>query len=152
MQNIRRCLPPTTHIQLELDYTVVWQMQGSIAKEKPLDYYPTVEEIFTELERQTKTHIPIPEATKENNQAIIEPLTDQEKEEDYEFNLHISTLTLGDSLTERQKPLQIESASTEHQAIVPTEQSIIPTHQREGGEEHLGEDIESDNPKYAMTK
>ena len=50
-QNIRRCMPPTTHIQLELDHTAVWHQQGSIAKEKPLDYYPTVEDIFTELAR-----------------------------------------------------------------------------------------------------
>ena len=94
-QNIRRRLPPTAHIQLELDHTIVWHEQGSIAKENPLDYYPTVEEIFTELARQTETYIPIPKASKESNKAIIEPLIDQDKEEDYEFNLHISTFTLG---------------------------------------------------------
>ena len=34
---------------------------------------------------------------------------------------------------------------------MPTEQSTISTHQHEGGEE-IEEDIESDNPEYAMTK
>ena len=106
-------MPPIAHIQLELDHTAIWHKQRSTAKEKPLDYYPTIEEIFIELARQTKTNIPIPKATKENNQAIIEPLTDQEKEEHYEVNLHISTFTSGDIPTEEQKTLQIEDASTE---------------------------------------
>ena len=75
-QNIRICLPPTTHIQLELDHTVVWHKQGSQENAKPLDYYPTVEELFTKLARQSKTNITIPEAAKASNQPIIEPLTD----------------------------------------------------------------------------
>ena len=63
-QNIRRCLPPTTHIQLELDHTTVWHKQGSSAKAKPLEYYPIVEEIFIELARKAKTNITIPEDAK----------------------------------------------------------------------------------------
>ena len=37
-QNIRRSLPKTTHIQLELDHIAVWHMQGAKEKlkEKPL--------------------------------------------------------------------------------------------------------------------
>ena len=62
------------------------------------------------MARQTKTDIPILEAAKENNQVIIQPLTDQEKEEDYEVNLHISTFTSGDTPREWKKPLQIENA------------------------------------------
>ena len=116
-QNIQRCPPSTTHIQLELDHTIVWHKQGSTTKAKPLDYYPTVEDIFTYLDRKVKTDIPIPEVAKENNQVIIEPLINQEKEEYYEFNLHISTLTSWDTPTEAQKPLQIENALTEQQAI-----------------------------------
>ena len=49
------------------------------------------------------------------------------------------------------QPLQIESAPTEHQVVMPTKQSTILTHHQEGGEE-IEEDIESDNPEYAMTK
>ena len=104
-QNIRRCLPPIAHIKLELDHTAVWHDQSSTAKTKPIDYYPTVEDIFTELARQTKTDIPILKVAKENNRVIIEPLTNQEKEEDYEFNLHISTFTSGYTLAKGQKPL-----------------------------------------------
>ena len=44
-QNIRRSLPKTTHIQLELNHTTVWYMQGVKAKAKALDYYPTIDEI-----------------------------------------------------------------------------------------------------------
>ena len=49
------------------------------------------------------------------------------------------------------QPLQIESAPTKHQVVVPTEQSTIPTHKQEGGEE-IEEDIKLDNPEYSMTK
>ena len=129
-QNIRRRLPPKAHIQLELDDTVVWHKKGSTTKENPLDYYLTVEEIFTGLSRQTKTDVTIPEAAKESNQVILEPLTEQEKEEDYEVNLLISTFTTGDSLTEEQNPPQIENVPTEQQAVTLTEQRIIiPTQQ-----------------------
>ena len=85
-QNIQRCLPPIAHIQLEIDYTAVWHSQGSTTKEKPLDYYLTVEDIFTELAHQSKTKIAIPAGTKEINQPIVEPLTDQEKERTMNFN------------------------------------------------------------------
>ena len=49
--------PYNTH-PTGLDHTAVWNKQGSTTKAKPLNYYPTVEEIFTKLERQTKTDIP----------------------------------------------------------------------------------------------
>ena len=87
-------------------------------------------------------------------------MTDQEKEEDYELHLHISTFMSEDipiedtsklQLMTIPQPLQIESASTKHQVAIPTKQSIILTHQQEGGEE-IEEDIKSDNPKYVMTK
>ena len=82
-------------------------------------------------------------------------MTDQEKEEDNELRLYINTFMLEETPTEDTsklqlmsipQPLQIEIALTEHQAVVPTEQSIIPTHQQEGGEEKIEEDIESDHP------
>ena len=78
-QNIRRSLPKTTHIQLDLDHAAVWYMQGAKATAKPLDYYPTAEEIFRELARQSNTKLSIPAKAKEINQPIEEPLTDQEK-------------------------------------------------------------------------
>ena len=84
-QNIQRSVLKTTHIQLELDHIVVWYMQGEKEKAKPLDYYPTVEEIFRELARQSNTNLSIPTKAKEVNLAIEEPLIDHEKEEDYEL-------------------------------------------------------------------
>ena len=78
-QNIRRSLPKTEHIQLELDYTALWYMQGTKAKAKPLGYYPTVDEIFQELAWQSNTKLSIPARAKEMNQYIEEPLTNQEK-------------------------------------------------------------------------
>ena len=69
-------------------------MQGEKSKAKPLDYYPTVEEIFHKIARQSGTKLSIPAKANEVNLAIEEPLTDQEKEEDYELRLHINTFVL----------------------------------------------------------
>ena len=66
-------------------------MQGDKAKAKTLNYYPIVEEIFRELSRQSSTKLSIPAKEKEIDLSIEELLTDQEKEEDYELNLYIST-------------------------------------------------------------
>ena len=82
-------------------------MQGAKAKAKPLDYYPTVEEIFHELARQSNTKLSIPANNKEGNLAIEEPLTDQEKEEYYELRLHISTFVSEETLAEDTNRLQI---------------------------------------------
>ena len=90
-QNIRRSLPKTAHIQLELGHTMIWYMQGAKAKAKTLNYYPTVEEIFRELAQQSGTKLSIPAKAKETNLAIEEPLTNQEQEEDYEIQLYIGT-------------------------------------------------------------
>ena len=84
-QNIRGSLPKIAHIHLEIDHTIVWHIQGEKEKAKPLDYYPTVEEIFHKLAQQSGTKLSIPAKAKEINQTIEEPLTDQEKEEDYEL-------------------------------------------------------------------
>ena len=39
-QNIRQNLPVNSHIQLELDHTSMWYMQGDDSDAKALDYYP----------------------------------------------------------------------------------------------------------------
>ena len=90
-QNIRRSMPKNDHIQLELDHTAMWYMQGAKTKARTLDYYPTVEDIFWELAQQVGTKLSIPAREKEIDLSIEELLTDQEKEEDYELNLYIST-------------------------------------------------------------
>ena len=74
-------------------------MRGQDPRAKDLDYYPTVEQIFRELSRQAGTKVPIPAAAKEVDFSIVEPLTDQEKEEDYELNLYISTFVSEDTPT-----------------------------------------------------
>ena len=98
-------------------------MQGAKAKSKPLDYYPTVKDIFQELAQQSNTKLLLLERGKEINQQIEEPLTTQEKEEDYEVLLYISNFMSEDipiedtskiQQTISPQPLQIESASTEH--------------------------------------
>ena len=82
-------------------------MQEEKATTKPLDYYPTVEEIFRELARQSGTKLSILAKSKEINQTIEEPLTDQEKEEDYELRLHISTFMSDNIPTKDTNRLQI---------------------------------------------
>ena len=81
-------------------------MQGEKETAKPLDYYPTVEEIFRELPQQSSTKLSIPAKAKEINQQIEEPLTDQEKEEDYELHLYISTFMSEDIPTEDTRKIQ----------------------------------------------
>ena len=106
-QNIRWSLPKKAHIQLELDHTVVWYMQGAKSNTKALDYYPSVEQIFQELSRQARAKIPIPAKAKETNFSIEEPLTNQEKEEDYELNLYINTFVSEETLVKGTGRLQI---------------------------------------------
>ena len=85
-----------SHIQLELDHTSVWYMQDEDPKAKSLDYYPSVDQIFQELSRQAKIKIPVPEVAKQVDFSIEEPLINQEKEEDNELNLYISTFVSED--------------------------------------------------------
>ena len=68
-----------SHIQLELDHTSVWYMQGIDLNAKSLDYYPSVNQIFWELSRQAKTKIPVPAVAKNIEFSIEDPLIDQEK-------------------------------------------------------------------------
>ena len=82
-------------------------MQGDHPKATALDYYPTAEQIFRELTRQAKTKIPVPEAAKQVDFSVTEPLTDQEKEEDYELNLYISTFVTEDTPAETTSQVHI---------------------------------------------
>ena len=82
-------------------------MQGAKPNEKILDYYPSVEQIFWELSRQVGAKIPIPAKAKETDFSIEESLTDQEKEEDYELNLYISTFVSEETSVETTGRLQI---------------------------------------------
>ena len=50
------------------------------------------------------------------------------------------------------QPIQMGSTPTEHQVAISIEKNIIPAHRQEEGEEQIEEDIELDNPEYAMTK
>ena len=110
-------------------------MQGAKEKSKPLDYYPTVEEIFCELDRQSGTKLSIPAKVNELNLAIEEPLTDQEKEENYELRLHINTFMSEETSAEDTNRLQLaiippttqrESTPTEQQVTKLAEKSISP--------------------------
>ena len=63
-QNIHRALPLTCHIELGLDHTKLWYVDGQGAELVDLPYYPMVEHIFRELTQQSKTVTPIPSLTK----------------------------------------------------------------------------------------
>ena len=120
-------------------------MRGLAAKAKHIDYYPTIEDIFKELYRQSNTKMSIQVIAKKTNQPIVEPLTEQEKEEDYEVQLHISTFTSEDSLAEEKNTLQIVTVSQPQQALVLTKP------QEEEGEQ-TDKETQSDKPEYALTK
>ena len=87
-------------------------------------------------------------------------MTDQEKEEDYKLRLHIGTFMSDDISAEDTNRLHLTiippmtqrgNTPTEHHVAKPGEKNISPVHQQEGGE-GLEEDIEFDNPEYAITK
>ena len=59
------------------------------------------------MTRQAKTKIPVPKAAKQVDFSIADPLTDQEKEEDYELNLYISTFVSEDTPVEPTGQVQI---------------------------------------------
>ena len=111
-----------------------------------------------------QTKIPIPEAAKQVDFSIIEPLTDQEKEEDYELNLYISTFVSEDSLTvptsrvhitvkpptvkvvdprptEQQQP----TVEPQQQTTPPAPAIIDPTQEPTG-------EVEVDDPEYALSR
>ena len=111
-------------------------MQGAKTYAKILDYYPTVEEIFRELSRQARTKVPIPARAKETDFSIEELLIDQEKEEDYELNLYISTFVSEETLVEGTGRLQIiikppttqrEETHAEQQVTNLAKENLIPT-------------------------
>ena len=96
----------------------------------------------------------IPTRAKETDFSIEEPLTDQEKEEDYELNLYIRTFGSKDTPVEDTGRLQIiikpptaqrEETHAEQQVTNPAEESLIPTQDPRG-------EIETKNPEYALTK
>ena len=100
------------HIQLELNHTSVWYMQGNNSNAKSLDYYPSVDQIFQELSQQAKTKMPVPAIANQIDFSIDEPLTDQEKEEYYELNLYISTFVSEETPVEHTGRLQITIKSS----------------------------------------
>ena len=106
-QNIQISMLKNSHIHLELDHTLVWYMQGDDSNAKAFDYYLSVDQIFRELSRQAKTKIPVPTTVNKSDFSIKEPLTDQEKEEDYELNLYISTFVSEETLVEHTGQIQI---------------------------------------------
>ena len=59
----------------------------------------------------------IPAMVKKANQPIVEPLIEQEQEEDYEVNLHISTFTSKYISTEEKNPLQIVTTPQPQQTL-----------------------------------
>ena len=116
------------------------------------------------MTRQAQTKIPIPEATKQVDFSIIEPLTDQEKEEDYKLNLYISTFVSEDTpavptsrvhitvkpptakvvdpqLTEQQQP----TVPPQQQTTPPAPVTIDPTQVQTG-------EVEYNDPEYALSK
>ena len=96
---------------------------------------------------------------KETDFSIEEPLTDQEKEQDYELSLYISTFVSEETLVETTGWLQIiikpsttqreeihtEETHAEQQVTNPVEENLIPTHTPR-------EEIEAENPEYVVTK
>ena len=94
----------------------------------------------------------MPEAAKQIDFSIQEPLTDQEKEEYYKLNLYISTFVSEDIPVEPTSRIQITIKPSTAKVANPQQQttplalaSVAPT------QEPMGE-VEPDNPEYALSR
>ena len=103
----------------------------------------------------------MPEAVKQVDFSIEETLTDQEKEEDYELNLYISTFVSEETLVEHTGRLQITikpptakrtepktanpKPQPQQQITPPDTKSVVLTQEPTG-------ETEPNNPEYAVTK
>ena len=119
------------------------------------------------MTRQVGTKVPIPEAAKQVDFSIIKPLTDQEKEEDYELNLYISTFVSKDTPTvpTSRVHLTVKPPTAKVAAPQPTEQQQ-PTEQTQPTVQQTTppaaatvdpaqiptEEVEEDNPEYALSR
>lgn len=135
-QNVRRSLPSSAHIQLELDHTKVWHLQGIGGAARTLKFYPSIDEIFNELNRQSNTILTIPAKARDVSVPVVEPLIDQEKEEEYEGRLYMHTFIYEAEPTVAKRPLAL--TLTPHEDLPDTA-------------EHSDEQSHSDNPEYALT-
>ena len=116
------------------------------------------------MTRQAQTKIPIPEAAKQVNFSIIELLTDQEKEEDYELNLYISTFVSEDTPTVPTsqvhitvKPLTVKVVDpwpTEQQqpTVEPQQQTTPPAPAIINPTQEPTGEIEGNDLEYALSK
>ena len=111
-----------------------------------------------------QTKIPIPEAAKQVDFSIIKPLTDQEKEEDYELNLYIITFVSEDTPTMPTSRVHITvkpptakvvdpQPTEQQQPIVQPQQQTTPPDPRtvDPTQVPTGE-VEGDDPEYALSK
>ena len=93
-QNIRWELPSTYHIEFGLDHTKLWYVDGQEAKPTNLPFYPMVDEIFSEMARQSNTINPVPPEAREKCTNLLIPLMDGEKVEQYEVELQMHPFML----------------------------------------------------------
>ena len=90
----------------------IWYLQGVGGTTRELDFYPSVEEIFTELSRQSNTRLDTPPLAKIFDQPMIKPLTDTSKEEDYGICVQLNTLIIDHDHTGDLNPLGIALTAT----------------------------------------
>lgn len=72
----------------------MWYVNGHAAELVKLPYYPTVEQIFGELTRQSRTITPIPPEAREIQVNLLLPLTDGEKVKHYKVKLQMQSFVL----------------------------------------------------------
>ena len=93
-QNIHQEVPPTCHIELGLDHTKLWYVDGQVVEPTELSFYPIVKEIFGELDQQSNTLTPVPLEERETQIDLLFPLTDGEKVDQHEAELQMRPFML----------------------------------------------------------
>jgi len=88
-QPVRRSLPDSVQVDLQLDHTRIWSGTDSAPEAVDLDYSPTVVAIYAELSRQLGQAMQPPEAALLETKRISEPLTEAEQEEAREMSMYV---------------------------------------------------------------
>ena len=88
-QPVRRSLPDSVQVDLQLDHTRIWSGVEGVAEAADLDYNPTIIAIYAELSRQVGQVMQPPAVAFSRAERVSEPLTEAEQEEEWETSMYI---------------------------------------------------------------
>lgn len=138
-QNIRRSLPGSAHVDLQLDHTRVWSKIDGTQDASDLDYVPSTKDIYADLSWQTDHPMQPLMAALSSYDQVSTPLTEAEREEERELTMHIEMFSVAESGSSQvQAEVQAKSTQVEKPALSES------GHDNNGSERTLSNPIRSD--------